>query len=256
MTTPKNTFDVQIGSNILINDVNRYKIIWIKNDACIYSLDFEEKKAKANSILILNPGQVFYVSSKQKDAVVLLGVENLPNAILKIHFNPWITSNHFNNSIIEFKGADATFVSERISNIIALFQNNNQGCCEIDNHINAIFLKVLNAKIEKQYRTTLAFDKLVFNYYKTDHLVANYASKLNITPKQLLLKLGKQGVNKPHTIIKKRLLMEAKKLLLYTNKPIKEICYELGFDDPAYFARFFKKNEGMTALRFRKQTEN
>ncbi len=254
--TSENLFDVQVGSNIFINDINHYKIVWIKKDTCIYRLDFEEKKAKANSILILNPDQVFYASSKQKDAIVILEIKNLPSAILKIHFNPWTTSNHFNNAIIEFKETDAILINRLITNVITLFQNNEQDCCEIDHHINAIFLKTLNAKIEKQYKTVLAFDKLVFNYYKTDHLVATYASKLNITPKQLLLKLGKQGINKPHAIIKKRLLMEAKKLLRYTNKPIKEICYELGFDDPAYFARFFKKNEGMTALHFRKQAEN
>ena len=254
MITPENIFDVQTSSNIFINDVNHYKIVWIKKDTCIYRLDFEEEKAKANSILILNPGQVFYASSKHEDAIVILEIKNLPSAILKIHFNPWVASNHFNNSITEFKETDAVLINRLVTDIITLFESNGEHC-EIDHHINAIFLKVLNAKIEKQYKTVLAFEKLVSNYYKTDHLVATYAGKLNITPKQLLLKLGKQGVNKPHEIIKRRLLMEAKKLLRYTNKPIKEICYELGFDDPAYFARFFKKNEGMTALRFRKQTE-
>jgi len=256
MITSQNLFDIQIGSDILINDVSHYKIVWIKKDACIYRLDFEERKAKANSVLILNPDQIFYTSSQQKDAIVLLEIKNLPSAILKIHFNPWITSSHLNNSIIEFKGTDVTLLNELIENVIRLFKDNHQKHCEINHLINVIFLKVLNAKIEKQYKTVLAFDKLVVNYYKTDHLVASYANKLNITPKQLLLKLSKQGINKPHNIIKNRLLLEAKKLLRYTNKPIKEICYELGFDDPAYFARFFKKNEGVTALNFRKQAEN
>jgi len=47
-------------------------------------------------------------------------------------------------------------------------------------------------------------------------------------------------------------LSEAKNQLLFTNKSIKDICFDLGFSDPAYFSRFFKKNGLISAQNFRR----
>ncbi|MGB3383878.1 MAG: helix-turn-helix domain-containing protein [Marinomonas sp.] len=47
------------------------------------------------------------------------------------------------------------------------------------------------------------------------------------------------------------MLLEAKRQLLYTSQSIEEIAYNLGFKDPAYFSRFFKKNTGYPPGRFR-----
>ena len=48
-----------------------------------------------------------------------------------------------------------------------------------------------------------------------------------------------------------RILLEAKRLLVHTNLSIKEIGQELGFEDPAYFVRYFKKNSETTPVEFR-----
>lgn len=51
--------------------------------------------------------------------------------------------------------------------------------------------------------------------------------------------------------MQQRILLEARRLLLNTNTSVKEICYLLNFDDPAYFGRFFRKHTGMTPAAFR-----
>jgi AraC family transcriptional activator of pobA len=48
-----------------------------------------------------------------------------------------------------------------------------------------------------------------------------------------------------------RLLMEAQRLLIYTSASAVQIAAELGFQDPAYFSRFFKRHTGLTPLAFR-----
>jgi len=48
-------------------------------------------------------------------------------------------------------------------------------------------------------------------------------------------------------------LLEAKRLLVHTNLSIKEIGGELGFEDPAYFVRYFKKNTETTPVEFREK---
>lgn len=46
-------------------------------------------------------------------------------------------------------------------------------------------------------------------------------------------------------------MLEAKRLLLFTDKQAQEIAFELGYDDPAYFSRLFKKYIGVSPLDFR-----
>jgi|GEM_PF-2482189 len=51
------------------------------------------------------------------------------------------------------------------------------------------------------------------------------------------------------------LFLESKRLILYTDKPAGEIGFELGFEEPAHFSRFFKKMAGITVSDFRKSIQ-
>jgi AraC family transcriptional activator of pobA len=53
-------------------------------------------------------------------------------------------------------------------------------------------------------------------------------------------------------VIQERVLLEAKRLLFYTEKTSKEIAYELGFEDANHFSKFFKKHTGQTPTDFKK----
>jgi len=57
----------------------------------------------------------------------------------------------------------------------------------------------------------------------------------------------------PSQIIKDRLILEAKRQLKFSNKTVKEIAFELGFDDPAYFSRLFSKGTGSSPAKYRQQ---
>jgi len=79
-------------------------------------------------------------------------------------------------------------------------------------------------------------------HYRTKHSASDYADILSITPKALS-KLTKTHFNKTLTdLISERIVIEAKRELYLTNKTVKEIAYELGYNDEYYFSRFFKKN--------------
>ncbi|MCC8173154.1 MAG: helix-turn-helix domain-containing protein, partial [Odoribacter sp.] len=57
----------------------------------------------------------------------------------------------------------------------------------------------------------------------------------------------------PKLYIDERLTLEAKRLLSYSLLTVKEICFELGFDEPTNFGKFFKKQTGITPVAFRKK---
>jgi AraC family transcriptional regulator, transcriptional activator of pobA len=74
---------------------------------------------------------------------------------------------------------------------------------------------------------------------------------LNISSKALA-KITKTYFNKTLTeLISERIVIEAKRELYLTNKSVKEIAYELGYEDEHYFSRFFKTNADVSPQIYR-----
>jgi AraC family transcriptional activator of pobA len=79
------------------------------------------------------------------------------------------------------------------------------------------------------------FNLLVEMNFREEHSVNYYAGMMNKSPKTLSNIFSLYNDKTPLQIIQLRILLEAKRLLHYTSKSIKQVTYELGFDDPAYF---------------------
>lgn len=95
------------------------------------------------------------------------------------------------------------------------------------------------------------FSYQVEQHFKTMHSVSDYASLLNKSPKTLSNLFTKFSSKSPLQIIHDRLVLEARRLLTYSDKSVKEISYELGFDDIQAFSRFFKKMEAQSPIDFK-----
>lgn len=87
--------------------------------------------------------------------------------------------------------------------------------------------------------------------FKTKHSPADYAGMLHISPKALA-KITKTHFNKTlSSLINERIIIEAKRELYMTNKTVKEIAWELGYEDEYYFSRFFKVNADVSPQLYR-----
>ena len=95
------------------------------------------------------------------------------------------------------------------------------------------------------------FNMLVEDHYRTQHSVKFYADQVNRSPKTLSNLFAIYNHKSPQAVIQERIMLEAKRLLLYTDKSSKEIAHELGFEDAAYFSSFFKKNANLSPTEFR-----
>lgn len=90
-------------------------------------------------------------------------------------------------------------------------------------------------------------------YYSTRHSPTEYANLLNVTVKTLS-RITKSQLNKTVThLIAGRIMTEAKRELYLSTKPVKEIAARLGFNDEAYFSRFFKRHTRMSPGMYRKK---
>ena len=87
--------------------------------------------------------------------------------------------------------------------------------------------------------------------FKKKHTASDYAAMLNISAKALA-KITKAYFNKTLTeLISERIVIEAKRELYLTKKTIKEIAYELGYEDEHYFSRFFRANADISPQVYR-----
>ncbi len=97
------------------------------------------------------------------------------------------------------------------------------------------------------------FNLLVEIHFRNLHAVSDYADLLNKSPKTLSNLFGLYNQQSPLHAIHERIALEAKRLLLYTNKSTKEIAYKLGFGEVAHFSRFFKNQAGQAPSLFKDQ---
>ena len=100
-------------------------------------------------------------------------------------------------------------------------------------------------------RLFVRFRQMLETNYATIHTVHEYASRLGITSKTLTICTLDCAHQTPLALINARLLLEARRLLRYTDLSSKEVAFRLGFDDPSYFVKFFKRESGMLPMEFR-----
>jgi AraC-like DNA-binding protein len=100
---------------------------------------------------------------------------------------------------------------------------------------------------------TKQFVLLVEAHYLTTSSVADYATMLHVTTNHLIETVKGTMGQPAGKIIHERLMLEAKRLLRYSDSPVAEIATYLDFEDPSYFSRFFKKHTGFAPSEFREQ---
>ncbi len=98
------------------------------------------------------------------------------------------------------------------------------------------------------------FRQAVENNLRSGWSMNRYAKALGVTPAQLRAACLEVTGEPPTRILHDRLVLEAKRSLMYTTMTIAETGYDLGFSDPAYFSRFFSERVGCSPAAFRRRT--
>ncbi|PTQ95643.1 AraC-like DNA-binding protein [Mucilaginibacter yixingensis] len=96
--------------------------------------------------------------------------------------------------------------------------------------------------------------RLVSDHFRDQKTNEFYADKIGVSSKRLNQIVKAQMGITVSQLIYNYTLIEAKRELSHSKKPIKQIAYELGFKGPSYFSRFFRKQAGITPETFRQQS--
>jgi AraC family transcriptional activator of pobA len=95
------------------------------------------------------------------------------------------------------------------------------------------------------------FREAVEDSFRTACTIDGYAERLAVSTARLRIACLNAARSSPHRILSQRVVLEAKRLLLYSNMTVSEAAYFLGFDDPAYFSRVFRQHTGLSPRAFR-----
>lgn len=107
----------------------------------------------------------------------------------------------------------------------------------------------------KHYRTFMQFKDLVEIDYKRTRNVKDYAEKLFVSSKHLNQVVQKYTLNTAKMFIDDYIILEIKRTIVSTDKSLKEIAFDTGFDEVTNFSKFFKNKMGMSPKNFRTSQE-
>lgn len=104
---------------------------------------------------------------------------------------------------------------------------------------------------QKSRRILQRFQAEIERQFRTQASVADYARSLGITAGHLNDTVSELTGDTAGALIRSRILLEARRLLFHSELSVSEIAYQLGFEDPSYFARTFRKATGHSPAAFR-----
>jgi len=225
-------------------------------------------KVRPFALYFIMPGQVhsWSFSEDVKGFALFFKLDFYTNYTRERHLgkNPLFNSSSLCNYLQLDPKAEGALV-----NLLDLmhgeFQNNNPGREEVlRNGLDMLLVRIarycdqntLRAPIHSLSQQVARLQRLIETNFREMRLPNEYAEKMNISPKHLNA-LCKRTLNKTVTdLIHERVILEAKRLLAFTDLRIKEVADDLGFNDKSYFLRFFKKRTGVTPEQFRKDSSN
>ena len=241
-----------------------FNIIWIKEGKACYLIDFQRYEVEGEAIFFLNPGQAFSVEAEEVQRGYRLAFSQDFHCVETYHKATSCNGILFNNVYkVPFVNVDSEVVPELeniIQKLLKEFENPAFGHHEVVQSYLRLFLVLASRQIDAQQVPgendfLRNFSFLIEKNYRKFHQVSDYAEMLGIAPKTLTKKIKQLKGVSPSDVIKERLILEAKRELFYSDKQVKTIAYDLGFDDPAYFNRFFKKETGVAPNQFREQMQ-
>lgn len=244
-----------------------YQIVWFIKGFGKHYVDFHEYSVEDNTLFFVSPGQIHWFDKDSKfEGLTINFDENFLSDDGRDE-NVFLKYNIFNAFDAKpcFKVCDvcARSLSDFVAEIKEEFMHNDEFAhIEYLNHLVKLFLiqvqrmgkRECNVQLQPSnniHRTFVKFRQMIENNYRHMHTAKEYANCMNITTKTLYNNVIDVAHITPLQMIDNRIVLEAKRLLRHTSLKVKEIAYQLGFEDSSYFVKFFKKQAGCLPLDFR-----
>ena len=234
-----------------------YQVIWFTRveGNTSYYLDFNEYILEDNQVVIVFPGQIDKLDIRGKEGYIF-AINNDTFFRMNQRMNSGFLNGYFSNVLISLD-TDTRQALERLTDLLIAEYESENRVALMENYMEA-FLYHVSSLFEKTDDFKNKCDSFVSElmilidlHYKEQRETDFYAEKMSTSCKRIneICKSGTGKTVKQH--LQERLILEIKKEIRLGNKSLKEIAFDLGFNEPAYFTRFFKLHTSQTPTDFR-----
>lgn len=242
-----------------------YQVLFIEKGNGIHRIDFEDHLISSPIIYFLSPGQVhdLVFDDKNTTGILINFSEDFFNSfLLKTNY---LEDFYFFNKNGKFScyNFDEHFDDIKIlfRKILYHYENPSKNT---NNIIRTLLLEIFylvenekysdaeNTNYSSQKNIISKFEKLIEKHFPEAHYPNYYAERLSVTANYLNAVCKKNSDVTAGEIIRKRIVLEAKRLLINSELTISEIAYHLHFEDNSYFTKFFKTQTQTSPSDFRK----
>jgi AraC family transcriptional activator of pobA len=241
-----------------------YHVFWVQKGSAEYLVDFKPVEVKANSFLLVNKDRIQAINTRSKhDGKLLLFTDNFFGKTvedIKYLHSTILFNDLLDIPVIKIQSSPSLQI---IFNAIETELTKDNDAYQYDLLHNLLHNLLLLAERERKAQGfkeiakgadldyTVLFKDLLEAQFKRLKSVGGYAAQMNISEKRLGNATSKTMGKSPKSIIDERVMLEAKRLLIHTNLSIKEIGYELSFEEPTNFIKYFRNHTNKTPIEFR-----
>ena len=248
-----------------------YEILWFQEGTGSHFVDFQEYPIRPGTIFFLTPGQVHRFDGRNdyKGVAIKLCTDIMQSrgedSDLFVKYDLFYTFDTTPYYIID----DDTSVQLQV--LVDSMEEELKTGKDIG-HIDMLrsLLKIFLIKVHRYglkegqlqldglkpaHLLFVQFRRMLEKDFATKHTVQEYADGLNVAVRTLNKCVNESSGRSPLAFITERIMLEAKRQVRYSNLMIKEIAYNLGFEDPSYFVKLFKRQTGMLPSDFREMDE-
>ncbi|MBF4516958.1 helix-turn-helix domain-containing protein [Flavobacterium sp. ANB] len=241
---------------------NHCQLMLALNGTFKLNIDFENVEFSAPALLCVFPEQVHHIIDVKNPKGWMISFD--PSLVSKEILQ--LLENKIDNPFLlqqESKFCQQLSILMDLIEKVQAENTNNYTQKSIHSLLNALLSLIsgelvsnLSVDKEKENRSIIIkeiFINLTKEHFKTWKQPAQYASALSISAAHLNDTVKSLTGSPVSVHIQEASIMEAKRLLYFTDKNVKEIAYEVGYDEPVYFGKLFKKVTNLTPLEFRKK---
>ena len=239
---------------------DRYFFVYNEQNSAKHSLDLLEINLSSGELLFVVPNQI-HTSPPLKKGLKFHSLSFEASCLSLLPRQFYFLTNPFNRPIISFDNESRLRVKTLFETLRQLlFSASTRNNTEIIlAHLNALLAEFNNAYFKNsgpeissgnKLSKYIQFKLFIEAEFKKQPSVNSIAKKLFLSENQLFSIVKEFSELSPKKYLMQRSMLEAQRILFYEKPSVKELAYELGFTDPDYFSRLFKKQTGKSISQF------
>ena len=251
-----------------VDDIHKhtfYEIIWIETGKSRQLIDYRSYDMTCGSLFFISPGQVHeFEDWQQVNGGSIMFTEDfflMGNNHRDMLFELSFLDNVYANPSLTPRKNDFHDIKQVIDQIYKEKERKDSSLQILQSLLHVLLSLIQRCIDEEQHSSYNKKQLVIFKNFKhildqhflEDWTAIDFAEHLNITQHHLNMVVKQVSGKTTSDVIRSRKILEAKRLLSFTDEPISEISFRLNYVDPSYFARTFKAETGISPLTFRSE---